>query len=111
MVDPYGKWRTALVAGSGDAPDRPIGSSEFSQRNPDRPPPITPPPRPANLTLKPKVDASPIVPAKPTPIAPTKTIVVSTVSAWEKKAIRGIYLSRYQVTNNASEKMIRDRSN
>jgi len=29
--------------------------------------------------------------------------------AWEKKAIRGIYLSRYQATNNASEKMIRDR--
>lgn len=28
---------------------------------------------------------------------------------WEKKAIRGIYLSRYQVTNNASEQTIRDR--
>ncbi|MEM8720232.1 MAG: family 10 glycosylhydrolase [Cyanobacteria bacterium P01_G01_bin.39] len=28
---------------------------------------------------------------------------------WEKKEIRGIYLSRYQVTNNASEQMIRDR--
>ena len=28
---------------------------------------------------------------------------------WEKKKIRGIYLSRYQVTNNASEQMIRDR--
>ncbi len=28
---------------------------------------------------------------------------------WEKKAIRGIYLSRYQVTNNASEQMIRSR--
>ncbi|WP_413172794.1 family 10 glycosylhydrolase [Anabaena azotica] len=31
------------------------------------------------------------------------------VNPWEKKAIRGIYLSRYQVTNNASEKMIRER--
>lgn len=28
---------------------------------------------------------------------------------WEQKNIRGIYLSRYQVTNNASEQMIRDR--
>ena len=28
---------------------------------------------------------------------------------WEKKQIRGIYLSRYQITNNASEQMIRDR--
>lgn len=28
---------------------------------------------------------------------------------WEKKKIRGIYLSRYQVTNNASEQMIRER--
>lgn len=28
---------------------------------------------------------------------------------WQKKAIRGIYLSRYQITNNASEKTIRDR--
>ncbi len=28
---------------------------------------------------------------------------------WEKKEIRGIYLSRYQATNNASEEMIRRR--
>ena len=28
---------------------------------------------------------------------------------WEKKVIRGIYLSRYQITNNADEKTIRDR--
>ncbi|PSB59474.1 family 10 glycosylhydrolase [Chamaesiphon polymorphus] len=30
-------------------------------------------------------------------------------TAWEKKAIRGIYLSRYQVTNNADEQTIRKR--
>ena len=30
-------------------------------------------------------------------------------TAWEKKAIRGIYLSRYQVTNNATEQTIRQR--
>ncbi len=28
---------------------------------------------------------------------------------WEKKVIRGIYLSRYQITNNADEQTIRDR--
>ena len=28
---------------------------------------------------------------------------------WQKKAIRGIYLSRYQITNNASEQTIRKR--
>ncbi|KAF3883894.1 MULTISPECIES: family 10 glycosylhydrolase [Nostocales] len=28
---------------------------------------------------------------------------------WEKKVIRGIYLSRYQITNNASEETIRER--
>jgi uncharacterized lipoprotein YddW (UPF0748 family) len=76
-------------------------------------PPIvspTPPPHPANLTPKGPVGA--IVPAKPTPISPTKPTPIAATnptSAWEKKAIRGIYLSRYQVTNNASEKMIRDR--
>jgi uncharacterized lipoprotein YddW (UPF0748 family) len=70
------------------------------------------PPSPANLTLKPKGAVSPIVPAKPTPIAKaTPTVPAKPIAAtgWEKKAIRGIYLSRYQVTNNASEQMIRDR--
>ncbi|BAZ12424.1 hypothetical protein NIES4071_42550 [Calothrix sp. NIES-4071] len=30
-------------------------------------------------------------------------------TAWDKKVIRGIYLSRYQVTNNADEQTIRER--
>jgi uncharacterized lipoprotein YddW (UPF0748 family) len=34
---------------------------------------------------------------------------VGTKSTWDKKAIRGIYLSRYQITNNASEATIRKR--
>ncbi len=34
---------------------------------------------------------------------------VSSNSNWDKKAIRGIYLSRYQITNNASEETIRQR--
>ncbi|MEH1935248.1 MAG: family 10 glycosylhydrolase [Nostoc sp.] len=40
-----------------------------------------------------------IRPEKP-PLSPTP---------WEKKVIRGIYLSRYQVTNNADEETIRQR--
>jgi len=34
---------------------------------------------------------------------------VSTQTLWQSKEIRGIYLSRYQVTGSASEKTIRDR--
>ena len=37
----------------------------------------------------------------------SKTIIPKT--PWQKKVIRGIYLSRYQVTNNADEKTIRER--
>ncbi|MBD2744815.1 family 10 glycosylhydrolase [Coleofasciculus sp. FACHB-1120] len=50
-------------------------------------------------TTKPQVSALPVTPKNsPSPQTP-----------WEKKKIRGIYLSRYQVTNNASEKTIRER--
>ncbi|MBD1928342.1 family 10 glycosylhydrolase [Trichocoleus sp. FACHB-90] len=53
----------------------------------------------ATPTTKPQVLALPANPKKsPSPQTP-----------WEKKEIRGIYLSRYQATNNASEKMIRER--
>jgi len=31
------------------------------------------------------------------------------LTPWQKKEIRGIYLSRYQITNNAGENMIRER--
>lgn len=37
------------------------------------------------------------------PVTPQKQ------TAWDKKAIRGIYLSRYQITNNADEQTIRAR--
>jgi uncharacterized lipoprotein YddW (UPF0748 family) len=50
-------------------------------------------------TTNPQVSPSPVTPKKsPSPQTP-----------WEKKEIRGIYLSRYQATNNASEQMIRER--
>ena len=59
------------------------------------------------------------VPVKPAPQLPTPKVVPKVVpdvpkkikfpKAWTQKAMRGIYLSRYQVTNNATEDMIRKR--
>lgn len=47
---------------------------------------------------------------KPTPQTPLAVKPKKSLpTPWEKKAIRGIYLSRYQVTNNASEQTIRER--
>lgn len=50
-------------------------------------------------TTKPPVPASPVTLKKS----------LSPQTSWEKKEIRGIYLSRYQATNNANEQMIRER--
>ncbi|MBD2183874.1 family 10 glycosylhydrolase [Aerosakkonema funiforme] len=58
--------------------------------------PVTPKPSP---TTNRQVSPSPVTP-KPSP---------SIQTAWEKKQIRGIYLSRYQATNNADEQTIRNR--
>jgi uncharacterized lipoprotein YddW (UPF0748 family) len=44
----------------------------------------------------------------PQPIV-TATTSTHPQTAWEKKVIRGIYLSRYQITNNADEQTIRNR--
>ncbi|MCV3213346.1 family 10 glycosylhydrolase [Plectonema radiosum NIES-515] len=41
------------------------------------------------------------------PLTPQKLPLLQT--PWDKKAIRGIYLSRYQITNNADEQTIRER--
>jgi uncharacterized lipoprotein YddW (UPF0748 family) len=41
------------------------------------------------------------------PVTPNKSL--SSQTSWEKKEIRGIYLSRYQATNNADEQTIRAR--
>ncbi|MBD2577061.1 family 10 glycosylhydrolase [Oscillatoria sp. FACHB-1406] len=40
--------------------------------------------------------------------SPTPGAVASAQTPWQKKAIRGIYFSRYQITNNASEEAIRE---
>ncbi len=93
------------------------------------PPPAPPTPTPtlpsSPIVSSPKLPSSPIVPSpkpKSSEIATSKPIQQPTPEKeqpeetkllpktnWEKKAIRGIYLSRYQITNNATEKMIRDR--
>jgi uncharacterized lipoprotein YddW (UPF0748 family) len=60
------------------------------------PPQVTPTEAP---TTNPQVSPSPV----------TQNQSQSPQTPWEKKEIRGIYLSRYQATNNASEQTIRER--
>lgn len=77
-------------------------------------PPATPPdrsPSPPTVTGKP---ISPVAPpgaqAIAKPIDPRKAVnVPPKLTAWDRKVIRGIYLSRYQITNNADEQTIRQR--
>lgn len=82
-----------------------------SSPRPHLPQAVVSSPRPAPL---PQPAATPVLPAPSaipaqTPPPPPAPPPRSPQTAWEKKAIRGIYLSRYQVTNNASEQVIRDR--
>ncbi len=79
-------------------------------------PPIAPvlPPVPRQrltVTTAPPPQIPAVRPTKPqaAPVSTTLKKRPSAQTLWEKKAIRGIYLSRYQATNNASEKMIRER--
>ncbi|MGD1805954.1 family 10 glycosylhydrolase [Dapis sp. BLCC M126] len=53
-------------------------------------------------TPSPKTTVNPIQPKN-------NSLNEKTLTPWEKKQIRGIYLSRYYVTNNANEKTIRER--
>ncbi|HLP89401.1 MAG TPA: family 10 glycosylhydrolase [Nostocaceae cyanobacterium] len=53
--------------------------------------------------------STPSVNPKTTQKTATSTKQSVIPNTWEKKIIRGIYLSRYQVTNNASEATIRER--
>lgn len=78
------------------------------------PPHLTPSPRkhaPVVITPTPQLR-----PARKTAGNPQASLVPSPSrkspslpAAWNKKEIRGIYLSRYQATNNASEQTIRER--
>jgi Glycosyl hydrolase-like 10 len=62
--------------------------------------PVAVDPAPSKIDSKPQVSPLPIA-ASPLP--------TNLQNSWAKKAIRGIYLSRYQVTNNADEQTIRQR--
>ena len=85
------------------------------------PPPTAPaPPPPPIAAVSPEpatqsgqVPANQVEPSSTTPVSATTSETLPEVAKpntpWEKKAIRGIYISRYQITNNASEKVIRDR--
>ncbi|VEP14100.1 conserved hypothetical protein [Hyella patelloides LEGE 07179] len=71
------------------------------------------------VTAKPQHNNQPVTPPKTTPqpdneaATPPETNTQTTkpipVNNWQQKEIRGIYFSRYQITNNASEAMIRQR--
>jgi hypothetical protein len=82
------------------APEFPMGRpSTLATANPTDPTPPSPTPSSVN---------SPIVSTPPTK-ADSPIVAGSSNAAWNKKVFRGIYLSRYQVTNNASEQVIRQR--
>ncbi|MEQ9234493.1 family 10 glycosylhydrolase [Coleofasciculus sp. E2-BRE-01] len=95
-----------------------------NQQSHQQPTPSNPqPPTPTDLTPTPSPSASvatsPVEPVTPTetptpnpqasPLPTTPKPSPSPQTPWQKKEIRGIYLSRYQATNNATEKMIRER--
>jgi uncharacterized lipoprotein YddW (UPF0748 family) len=66
-------------------------------------------PAPA-ATVTPISSATPPGAPATTKLAPPKSAnVPPKLTAWDKKVIRGIYLSRYQITNNADEQTIRQR--
>jgi hypothetical protein len=73
-----------------------------------------PKPTPSPTPSAPQTEKSASIPT-PSPQTPNLLNTTPTVTPlppqtpWDKKVIRGIYLSRYQVTNNASEQMIRER--
>lgn len=88
-------------------------AEEVSQNVPEASPTPEPTPQPSQLPAAPISNPSPPTPTaeiKPPATLPENPPTPSTPqSPWEKKAIRGIYFSRYQVTNNATEETIRAR--
>ncbi|MGB3188579.1 MAG: family 10 glycosylhydrolase [Limnoraphis sp.] len=96
-------------------PFPPIPNSKNNpQQDLPKPTPSPTPSPPQTETLKPNPTPSPPIPNpeinahKNVPTTPTVT-PSPPQTPWNKKVIRGIYLSRYQVTNNATEQMIRER--
>ncbi|NER06336.1 MAG: hypothetical protein F6K17_29020, partial [Okeania sp. SIO3C4] len=66
-----------------------------------------------NSSDLPKIESPSPIPAEKKIVNPVKpnnnSLNDKVLTPWEKKEIRGIYLSRYYVTNNANEKTIRER--
>jgi uncharacterized lipoprotein YddW (UPF0748 family) len=92
-------------------PNLPFRQQPISTRTP-APIPVSPTSLPTgNNTISPRHQApvKSIVepPVTVTPIPPVK--LANPPTPWDKKVIRGIYLSRYQITNNADEQTIRQR--
>ncbi|MEQ9551336.1 MAG: family 10 glycosylhydrolase [Coleofasciculus sp. G3-WIS-01] len=105
-----------LVAISQFLPNNPLTNQQPTAVNNQQP---TPPPLPPAPIPNAPIVNSPVASVTPTQ-TPTTSPQVSPLplppnpspspqTPWQKKEIRGIYLSRYQATNNASEKMIRER--
>lgn len=105
-----------LVAISQFLPNNPLTNQQPTAVNNQQP---TPPPLPPEPIPNAPIVNSPVASVTPTQ-TPTTSPQVSPLplppnpspspqTPWQKKEIRGIYLSRYQATNNASEKMIRER--
>ncbi len=99
-------------------PSNPIPVASSNPKQSTRKLPFNPAPI-ASSTPIPTTKPTPTPTPSPTPI-PSPKIKVENKQAspkpttppqtpWEKKQIRGIYLSRYNITNNASEKVIRER--
>lgn len=86
-------------------PETPVNSAQQPSTSPAVvPSPVTPLPSTAQPVGGSSVASTPVKPAVateiPGPVLP---------AAWEAKETRGIYISRYQITNRASEQTIRDR--
>jgi len=84
------------------------------------PPPAAPAPPPAPSVPAAASPSSPVVAENTAADLPQTEALVAVENhsqsqrsepkmPWSQKKIRGIYISRYQITNNASEKVIRDR--
>jgi uncharacterized lipoprotein YddW (UPF0748 family) len=91
-------------------PNLPFGHQPISARA-DAPAPASPRSLPTGKTIISKQDPLTAKPSEssvsttPTPAAK----IANAPTPWDKKVIRGIYLSRYQITNNADEQTIRQR--
>ncbi len=94
--------------------------SKFLPKNQQINIPILNPIPTATSTVNPNISLTPtpslsspsnLTPNNKQPFPKTRTPQTTALphTPWEKKVIRGIYLSRYQVTNNADEQTIRER--